>query len=178
MKLVPRARSRPTAQSELCRSGAVSPGGQRGGALPRLVSEPRHVRSPGRRGAHAGASVFGALDSRPRRHSTRDTVYALAALTGIAGLVFHAYNIGKRPGGLSWLNLFYAAPVGAPAALVLAGLLGKGAESVRHRPPRGRKTVYRFAQGAPSPHSVPPARQVRWRKRHCCTSGAHSTTPP
>jgi hypothetical protein len=94
-----------------------------------------------------GASVFGALDSRPRRHSTRDTVYALAALTGIAGLVFHAYNIGKRPGGLSWLNLFYAAPVGAPAALVLAGLLGKGAESVRHRPPRGRKTVYRFAHG-------------------------------
>ncbi len=79
-----------------------------------------------------GASLFGALDLRPRRHSTRDVVYAAAALTGIVGLGFHAYNIGKRPGGLSWLNLFYSAPIGAPGALVLAGLLGRSAESVRH----------------------------------------------
>lgn len=79
-----------------------------------------------------GASLFGALDPRPRRHSTRDVVYAAAALTGIVGLGFHAYNIGKRPGGFSWLNLFYSAPIGAPGALVLAGLLGRSAESVRH----------------------------------------------
>lgn len=46
------------------------------------------------------------------------------ALTGIAGLGFHAYNILKRPGELSALNLFYAAPFGAPAALTLAGLYG------------------------------------------------------
>jgi hypothetical protein len=78
------------------------------------------------------ASILGALDPHPRRHATRDGIYAAAALTGIVGLGFHAYNIGKRPGGLSWLNLFYAAPIGAPAALVLAGLLGRSAETARH----------------------------------------------
>jgi hypothetical protein len=45
-------------------------------------------------------------------------------LTGLAGLGFHAYNILKRPGELSALNIFYAAPFGAPAALTLAGLYG------------------------------------------------------
>jgi hypothetical protein len=60
-----------------------------------------------------------------------DAVYGAAVATGVAGLGFHAYNILKRPGRLSWLNLFYAAPVGAPAALALAGLLGWGAERAR-----------------------------------------------
>ena len=50
--------------------------------------------------------------------------YRCAEATGLAGLCFHAYNILKRPGGLSWQNLFYAAPVGAPAALTLAGFFG------------------------------------------------------
>jgi hypothetical protein len=81
-----------------------------------------------------GASLFGAIDSRPRRHRARDVVYALAGATGLAGLGFHLYNIQKRPGGFSWMNLFYAAPVGAPFALVLAGLLGRGAEKVRDTP--------------------------------------------
>ena len=55
-----------------------------------------------------------------------DAVQGLAAMTGLVGLCFHAYNIGKRPGGFSWLNFFYAAPIGAPAALTLAGLFGRG----------------------------------------------------
>jgi hypothetical protein len=54
-----------------------------------------------------------------------DAVQGIAAVTGFAGLAFHAYNIGKRPGGYSWLNLFYAAPIGAPFALTLAGLFGR-----------------------------------------------------
>jgi hypothetical protein len=57
-----------------------------------------------------GASIFGRVDSRPSKHMARDIVYALAATTGLAGLGFHAYNILKRPGRLSWLNLFYSAP--------------------------------------------------------------------
>lgn len=57
---------------------------------------------------------------------TAEAVQATATLIGIAGLGFHAYNILKRPGGLSWNNLFYAAPVGAPGALAIAGLLGLG----------------------------------------------------
>jgi hypothetical protein len=51
----------------------------------------------------------------------------LAASTGLGGLLFHTYNIAKRPGGLSWLNFFYAAPIGAPAALALAGFFGEAA---------------------------------------------------
>jgi hypothetical protein len=77
------------------------------------------------------ASLSGALDDRPRRHRGRDGVYALAAAVGALGLGFHTYNVLKRPGRLSWHNLFYGAPVGAPAALVLAGLLGRIAERVR-----------------------------------------------
>jgi hypothetical protein len=82
-----------------------------------------------------GVSAFGASDNRPGRHRVRDTVYGAAALTGVAGFGFHIYNITKRPGRFSWLNLFYAAPIGAPFALALAGLLGMSAERVRS--PRG-----------------------------------------
>lgn len=77
------------------------------------------------------ASAFGMMDDRAKSHAARDGLYGLAALTGATGLGFHAYNIMKRPGGLSWINLFYAAPVGAPLALLLAGVLGRGAERVR-----------------------------------------------
>ena len=76
-------------------------------------------------------SVHGTMDRRAARHPVRDAIYALAAATGIAGLGFHAYNINKRPGGWSWLNLFYAAPIGAPFALTLSGFLGRGAEKAR-----------------------------------------------
>ena len=78
-----------------------------------------------------GGSLHGTLDRRAKHHPTRDAIYALAAVTGIAGLGFHAYNINKRPGGWSWLNLFYAAPIGAPFALTLSGFLGRGAEKAR-----------------------------------------------
>ena len=79
------------------------------------------------------ASLLGTADRRPRPLHIRDSIYAAAAATGVAGLAFHSYNITKRPGGISWLNLFYAAPIGAPGALLLAGLPGKGAERARHR---------------------------------------------
>jgi hypothetical protein len=78
-----------------------------------------------------GGSLHGTMDRRAAPHPVRDTIYAAAALTGIAGLGFHAYNITKRPGGWSWLNLFYAAPIGAPFALTLAGVLGRGSEKAR-----------------------------------------------
>ena len=78
-----------------------------------------------------GGSLHGTMDRRAARHPARDAIYALAAATGIAGLGFHAYNINKRPGGWSWLNLFYAAPIGAPFALTLSGFLGRGAEKAR-----------------------------------------------
>jgi hypothetical protein len=55
-------------------------------------------------------------------------VFGAAIAVGAAGLGFHSYNIGKRSGGFEMLNLFYAAPLGAPAALSLAGLFGLAAE--------------------------------------------------
>jgi hypothetical protein len=78
-----------------------------------------------------GVSAHGVSDRRPGAHAVRDTVYALAGMTGLVGTGFHIYNVGKRPGGFSWLNLFYSAPLGAPFALVLSGLLGFTAERVR-----------------------------------------------
>lgn len=51
-----------------------------------------------------------------------------SGLVGAVGLGFHFYNIGKRPGGYDWLNFFYGAPFGAPAALILAGVIGGAAE--------------------------------------------------
>lgn len=79
-------------------------------------------------------SAHGLADERPLVHRLRHTVYALAGLTGLAGTAFHVYNIRKRPGGFSWLNLFYGAPLGAPGAIALAGLLGFCGERVRGIP--------------------------------------------
>jgi hypothetical protein len=94
-----------------------------------------------------GGSLFGAADARPKKHIGRDAIYAAAAATAFAGLGFHAYNISKRPGGWSWLNLFYSAPIGAPMALALAGLLGRGAERVRDTPALARAKVLGLPAG-------------------------------
>jgi hypothetical protein len=86
-------------------------------------------------------SAHGLGDARAGAHRMRNTIYALAAATGVVGTGFHIYNVLKRPGALAWQNLFYGAPVGAPAALLLSGALGVAAENVRdanppHRMPR------------------------------------------
>ena len=72
--------------------------------------------------ATVAASVATAL-SRDRG-AMPAAVFAIAVATGLAGTAFHAKNILDRPGGLSFNNLFYRAPFGAPGALVLAGLFG------------------------------------------------------
>ncbi|MEH3147449.1 MAG: hypothetical protein PGN34_19370 [Methylobacterium frigidaeris] len=81
------------------------------------------------------SSLHGAGDTDPGRSHVRHAVQALAGLTGILGFGFHLWNVGKREGGYSWQNLFYAAPIGAPMALTLAGLLGVTAERVRDADP-------------------------------------------
>jgi hypothetical protein len=94
-----------------------------------------------------GGSLFGVADERPKKHLARDVVYTAAAATAFAGFGFHLYNILKRPGGWSWLNLFYSAPVGAPMALALAGVLGRGAERVRDTPVLARANVLGLPAG-------------------------------
>jgi len=76
-------------------------------------------------------SAHGTRDKRKVAHRVRDSIYAAAALTGVVGTGFHVYNIGKRPGGFCWQNLFYGSPLGAPAAVALAGLLGYYSERLR-----------------------------------------------
>ena len=77
------------------------------------------------------AGLHGGRDRRTRLHTVRHAIYALAAATGIAGTGFHVYNVTKRTGGWSWNNLFYAAPLGAPTALLLSGGLGVIGERLR-----------------------------------------------
>ncbi|SDM29598.1 hypothetical protein SAMN05216360_101466 [Methylobacterium phyllostachyos] len=81
------------------------------------------------------SSLHGAGDTDPGRSHVRHAAQALAGLTGLVGFGFHAYNVGKREGGYSFQNLFYAAPIGAPMALTLAGVLGVAAERVRDADP-------------------------------------------
>jgi len=95
-------------------------------------------------GIAAGARA--ALGARAPSCARRDA-FALAFLVGAAGLGFHLYNVVKRPGGLGWLNLFYAAPVGAPAALALAGVIGGAADHLATQ--NGRGAAPRIA-GAPA----------------------------
>jgi hypothetical protein len=92
-----------------------------------------------------GIAAAGYVAFRPERANDRLPKIALIAVgaTGLIGLRFHSYNILKRPGELSALNLFYGAPAGAPAALSLAGLYGviagemlSGRDHVRTRLPR------------------------------------------
>jgi hypothetical protein len=79
-------------------------------------------------------SAHGVADQRRAAHALRDITYAVAALTGLAGTGFHIYNVASGPGGLNWLNAFYGAPLGAPSAILLSGLLGFIAERVRNTP--------------------------------------------
>ena len=80
------------------------------------------------------AGLHGGADRTPAAHSVRHAVYFTAAAAGVAGTAFHLYNVTKRPGGFSWHNLFYGAPLGAPMALLLSGALGAIGERLRNEP--------------------------------------------
>lgn len=82
--------------------------------------------------ASAGAFVASAA-WRIMPRPARDAVHVTATGVGIAGHVFHGQNILNRPGGLCWSNLFYAAPIGAPGSVALAGLAGLVATVVERR---------------------------------------------
>lgn len=92
-------------------------------------------------------SAHGNADKRPVAHRARDGVYLLAAATGVVGTGFHLYNVLSKPGGLSWQNLFYSAPLGAPAALSLSGAMGFLAERVRDTSPGSSPMIAGVAAG-------------------------------
>jgi hypothetical protein len=76
--------------------------------------------------ALVGVAAAGWVAFHPEQAKQRlpKILFATIGTAGLIGLGFHCYNILKRPGELSALNLFYGAPAGAPAALTLAGLYG------------------------------------------------------
>lgn len=80
--------------------------------------------------AAAAAALIGSTTHDRAPVMARNAVLGLAATTGLMGHIFHAQNIMNRPGRLGWTNLFYAAPLGAPGAVVLAGLAGLAATSL------------------------------------------------
>lgn len=92
-------------------------------------------------------SAHGTADTRPVAHGARDTTYLLAAATGLIGTGFHLYNVTKKVGGFSWQNLFYGAPVGAPMAILLSGLLGYCSERVRESKSQTRPQVLSLPAG-------------------------------
>lgn len=81
--------------------------------------------------ASLAVSAHGSNDRSATAHRVRDPVYLAAAITGLIGTGFHIYNITKRTGRFSWQNLFYGAPLGAPSAVALSGLLGYYSERLR-----------------------------------------------
>ncbi|MEO8836730.1 MAG: hypothetical protein ABI364_08325 [Caldimonas sp.] len=87
------------------------------------------------------ASLHGYADHRHGAHPVRDLIYAAAGLAGIVGTGFHIYNVTKKVGGFSWQNVFYRAPLGAPAAMSLSGLMGFLAERVRDNRPGPTPTI-------------------------------------
>jgi hypothetical protein len=92
-------------------------------------------------------SVHGTSDMRPTAHRLRDATYLLAAATGLIGTGFHIYNVGKKVGGFSWQNLFYGAPLGAPMAILLSGLVGFCSERVRESEPGTRPEIFDLPAG-------------------------------
>jgi hypothetical protein len=93
------------------------------------------------------ASGHGAADRSPGAHKARHLVFALAGATGLIGTAFHVHNVSEQPGGFSWQNLFYKAPLGAPAAIALSGLMGVLAERVRDTPRGQDPTLLGFTAG-------------------------------
>jgi hypothetical protein len=92
-------------------------------------------------------SAHGLSDKRHGAHPVRDAVYIAAGFVGLLGTGFHIYNVTKKVGGFSWQNLFYSAPLGAPAAMSLSGLMGFLSERVRDNRPENAPRVFGLPAG-------------------------------
>jgi hypothetical protein len=122
-----------------------------------------------------GSGAEGAISGSPGARAFRRTSFRLSVGVGAAGLCFHVYNIFKRPGGFGWLNLFYAAPLGAPAALSTCGLIGLAAERLAAQ---GQSTPRLFGPPAGRfPRSPASRLQALSRRLGSFTSGARFKTP-
>ncbi len=97
--------------------------------------------------ATLATSLHGMHAKSGEAHPIRHAVAATAAVTGVVGGGFHLYNVMKREGGFSWVNLFYGAPLGAPYALILAGVMGTAAEHARGSRHRDKLRLFGLPAG-------------------------------
>jgi hypothetical protein len=67
------------------------------------------------------------------RKRIRQVVFSASAVTGLIGFGFHLINVSRRTGGLNSANVFHGAPIAAPLAISMAGLLGLAASRVAGR---------------------------------------------
>jgi hypothetical protein len=67
----------------------------------------------------------------PRRNSVLSrAVFAASVATGVVGFGFHVTNVSRRIGGWNSENVFHGAPIAAPLAITMAGLLGFAAAGI------------------------------------------------
>jgi hypothetical protein len=92
------------------------------------------------------AGTSGATGHPTSARAFRWNAQSLSIAIGAAGAAFHLYNVFKKPGGFGWLNLFYGAPLGAPAALSVSGVVGLAADSVEFKPD-GSARLWRLPAG-------------------------------
>ena len=79
----------------------------------------------------ATASAFTA-----RGHSVLSrAVFAASVATGLVGFGFHVTNVSRRIGGWNSENVFHGAPMAAPLAITMAGLLGFAASRILRSTP-------------------------------------------
>lgn len=80
------------------------------------------------------AAVLATTTTRALRPSgrshTRTAVLGGATLTGLVGFGFHLANISRRPGGWNSSNVFFGAPMAAPLAVTMVGVLGLASDRV------------------------------------------------
>jgi hypothetical protein len=75
--------------------------------------------------AAATLATATSLAFAPRRHGTQPrAVFAASVVTGLVGFGFHLTNVSRRVGGWNSANMFHGAPIAAPLAITMAGLLG------------------------------------------------------
>lgn len=88
------------------------------------------------------AAVLATATRRALRHHSpgrvRTAIFGTATLTGVVGFGFHLANISRRTGGWNSANVFFGAPIAAPLAVTMAGLLGIASDRVESRDGRVR----------------------------------------
>jgi hypothetical protein len=75
----------------------------------------------------AVATALSASVAPDSQRILRQAVFGGSVATGLAGLAFHLKNVSQRPGGWNSSNVFHGAPMAAPLAITMAGLLGLAA---------------------------------------------------